>query len=955
MKRFVNPGLNSLNRIWTKEHSVYRIKIGTIERVDYENMLCDISYSNALGSSTNVLVSFPYWSDRSFMGVMPEVGCQVVCAFFDLDINRADPVIVAVLPNKVKASINHDLVPGRNSPYNSQTTPSVRTKFQKLYPGEALISSRQGSDIRLDKDITLSNSKLSEFILRSSDHSIIQGSLQYYRSTDAGKYSEGMVSRFYEERYNEDGAPLGVDGNVHHTGTDAVEDYNRRVVRHSGKTSIDPYSSMVTPDPMQRLVMLSDGRYQWIRTLSGTWTIDDGFLGVSNDPTGMGARPLVESRRELRELGDSLVSNTEENVGIDFEQSYLDANGSPSRRTGNIIESVEGTLVGYNFYSAPDLYGKVLYSRVFPSPVGAGVSIEELPVATDYPDSASYPNVRTRAVAKMWKMPFEYAQTRFYVNKEGYINFHVGSIKQTGSVNLSGHSENRQIGAGRSIDGSIGGSVKLVIDKNVDKEESLDVTAIGKTFLRLGCDDGIASHKRRRVLIDGAQVEVGVQHPVLSLGHGATRRSLEAVMDGGVSLRIGKHAPKLKRNFVTNGYTAKGDHFSSSIPDASSPQRDMYADGQGGDIPYLFHHMHFRDLGARVSNAVGSWNGPMVSNPDYVGGSLDVHSCGDIWLRAGRDDLDGRSLTLDLAGGIAAALGADQRGNRSIQAMMDGGIELSLGKIKGTGNSVQGYFSGGIDLKMDGPLNLNYLGDINHNHKGDKSEAIAGSHVHQVSSARSVKVGSDQSHSIMGTDTHNIAGSKSTFIANTTIAPDAHKTSILVGSSYMGTLLGNHTHETIVGNISSKVIKGDVTHSTALGDIKGNTLVGNVSYGAVVGNTSLSSILGNISVSTKAGDAKMETLAGNVTVSTLTGVATLEGLVKTIVKAAVQAEIEALNVVINSPNIQLGGQSAFEPVPKGLSLLKWLATHTHGTTTGPSTPPVIPPTPDLLSVVSKTV
>ena len=65
--------------------------------------------------------------------------------------------------------------------------------------------------------------------------------------------------------------------------------------------------------------------------------------------------------------------------------------------------------------------------------------------------------------------------------------------------------------------------------------------------------------------------------------------------------------------------------------------------------------------------------------------------------------------------------------------------------------------------------------------------------------------------------------------------------------------------------------------------------------------------------------------------------------------------INAPAVTISGPSIALGGNgTAISPVPKGDLLLTWLASHIHGTGVGPTSPPVVPPPPTMLSIVTKT-
>lgn len=68
---------------------------------------------------------------------------------------------------------------------------------------------------------------------------------------------------------------------------------------------------------------------------------------------------------------------------------------------------------------------------------------------------------------------------------------------------------------------------------------------------------------------------------------------------------------------------------------------------------------------------------------------------------------------------------------------------------------------------------------------------------------------------------------------------------------------------------------------------------------------------------------------------------------------AVNVNISGQNVVLNGGGVLIGGK-AIDFAVLGLKLIKWLALHTHGTALGPSTPPLIPPTPaDFLSKTVK--
>jgi uncharacterized protein involved in type VI secretion and phage assembly len=66
--------------------------------------------------------------------------------------------------------------------------------------------------------------------------------------------------------------------------------------------------------------------------------------------------------------------------------------------------------------------------------------------------------------------------------------------------------------------------------------------------------------------------------------------------------------------------------------------------------------------------------------------------------------------------------------------------------------------------------------------------------------------------------------------------------------------------------------------------------------------------------------------------------------------------LTGVNLVLDAPSIALGGSSAAHPLVWGDLLMTWLSTHVHTCTAPatPSSPPIVPPPPAMLSVVSRT-
>lgn len=164
----------------------------------------------------------------------------------------------------------------------------------------------------------------------------------------------------------------------------------------------------------------------------------------------------------------------------------------------------------------------------------------------------------------------------------------------------------------------------------------------------------------------------------------------------------------------------------------------------------------------------------------------------------------------------------------------------------------------------------------------------------------------------------------------------------LIGNLQLDTKAGNIVLDTLLGNLDFKTKAGNITVATLAGNFEGSTILGNAKISTQIGNASMTTSLGNVEVSTK---------LGNATFSTEIGVASLKSQILAEVVSQALVQINAKLTTVNSNLIQLGGPASIHPVPKGDQLLLWLMTHVHGT---PGTPPVIPPSPAILSTVTLT-
>jgi hypothetical protein len=186
-----------------------------------------------------------------------------------------------------------------------------------------------------------------------------------------------------------------------------------------GKASVDPMT-------------LLDTRKMYVVTVDDS-SLDDG------------GEAWVESRETLRETSDGVLDRIEEIEGM--EDIY----------DGEIlVEQVKGTLVGADPGNSTT-FGKVLRRKIFGSAdaTSPAVSYE---VISDEKEK--------RSLAEAYHLKIK--NTTIDINKEGKIQ-----------IKVAASSSSDPLGAGRSIEVGLDGSVKLVVGSDQTTKRSIDISAAG--------------------------------------------------------------------------------------------------------------------------------------------------------------------------------------------------------------------------------------------------------------------------------------------------------------------------------------------------------------------------------------------------------------------------------------------------------------------------------------------
>jgi hypothetical protein len=702
----------------TRLDDMYQPFLATVLTADYERKVCTIRDDRSNLVYTEVRM-FPanYSSVESTDLTMPELGA--VCLAVKVS-NQNGFSMVAIISYIITGSVlGIDAVANRSLEGIQGWRERRRGTYRKAYPAQQTTSLTGGYSQKLDEGWDRLSADFSRDKLDTNRRTRTEITSREVRYTDAGVEFTGPVNRPGATAVPVVTLPDGSTQQVVYLdGTKTPADrYNNgapNVIAFSERTSRVQEFALDYAVP-QEVVESS-----LLDTILGTTQPAWQQTTVSGSPIEFDNETYLASQ-----TWDHPYSRTIKAVGPALKEG-----ATPSRR-GFVIEAAQGTLVGFNQFDKTT-YGKVLKSVVFPYTMqgrfGADVEASYLPIT----DDPTHVEARVAASAFSMRFPAEYNMTRFEVTKEGFTTFEIGSTlpKEVNPFNTGSYKYEHPHGAGRSLEGNLVGSLKLVVGKNRDEEESMDITALGQTVLRLGADDSSlpnANHEtlaQQRLSQDkvvpriyqywtAPKLMANTDAVSLTNKVGAENISLRAALDGAFVMRVGARSTNSLRRHIINGYQDGPGLHPYSITDSS--RVDSKTSGVptygAGDSIYSFHDLTTAGQ-PQLNRLPYNWSGPPVTNMNQQGLSVDFHAVRDILLRVGSDGQSGQSILLDLAGGIAAAIGKDSQ-NRSITASLDGGVEMTIGQNK-QGKGLRLEINGDVDWTIKGNWHVNVTGDMIH-------------------------------------------------------------------------------------------------------------------------------------------------------------------------------------------------------------------------------------------------
>ena len=702
----------------SREQEAYQAFVATVLSVDWERevvSLVDLR-TNSILVDVNILPCHSNSNESTDIS-MPEEGATYLCVPVQYTKGYMKVALVTpILTDTVRAK---DATAYRLLDKTPGYSTRKRGNFRKAYPGQRSTSMSSGYTEKADGGWDKASQDMSRDWLNTHRRQWTQMTGRKVTYTDSGLSFQGSVSRPDASGVTPVILP---DGSKDYTVylQPGAQPSDRYV---NSKQDVIPWAEHTTrvqefaldyplpPEILQEDLLdfvLGTTADPWQRT-SVVYTTTDGSSGtIAHDNESYLVNQSYDHPVSGSPLGPTLGEGT-----------------TPQRR-GFIMESASGTLVGYNRFDK-STYGKVLKPMLSPytkqGRFGADFESGYNPVV----DATDHTEARLAASVYALRFPYEYNTTRFDITKEGFTSFEIGATLPKENIKTllgSADSYEHPHGAGRSLEGHLVGSLKLVIGKNRDEEDAIDLQALGQTVLRLGSDDASAPDSNRTVLtqirgqgdkVQKRALNYWVPKGIIGDAGVLTNKvameniSLRMGLDGGMVARIGARDPSVLRKHLKNGYAdAQGKTaYSPTNPNSHSPGRPVYT--PSGDATYRFNDL--TKVGTPQLPQVQGfyvWSGAPVSNADATGLSVDLHAVRDVLLRVGANK-DGQSLLLDFLGGIVAALGADTFG-RSITAALAGGAEITIQPNK-QGKALRLEINGDIDITHKGHLQYLCTGD----------------------------------------------------------------------------------------------------------------------------------------------------------------------------------------------------------------------------------------------------
>ena len=498
--------------------------VARVTGVDYEEHY--VSLRTVIGTEDDfervpVPLTYPGAGCRHFLGAMPEIGDYCVVGWLPQESSEkfggsATPVILTwivpgVWPGRDWLTLStfpedeHDAGTSRNKEELHGIFDQIRHKLRHIQPGNIVASSSQGADMVLDEDVSFSNRRGNEFILRDADQAVVTRALQQFTALAGTRVYAGMVQRdalqlpttMFSDGKRWDGPVQSLGGIPLHeeqladnaSVLDGILSPEPTLARSFNKNGtltgtmfkipsfLDPYVFLHSGGYIDEEGVAVDGKYLADAVYGGK-TIYRIGTGQGNTVLTPGAPTLVEHRIEVTHTSDGLLPVTEQTDGFDAERlpsSDPDTPGTSPNRP--FIEHVYGSVIGNDPFTAKgrEQYGMPLVASVFDDAGGLSPRIEAARIAA--PGQAGGTPIEEHAATlfRMTPVSGRLPPTWWSVNKNGQVR-----------TSISGPP------TGYGLDAAIAGGMRLAVGGGLELllKGGIHFGTLSKNSLRLRSEQG---------------------------------------------------------------------------------------------------------------------------------------------------------------------------------------------------------------------------------------------------------------------------------------------------------------------------------------------------------------------------------------------------------------------------------------------------------------------------------
>ena len=284
-----------------KYNKYFYERIGEVLEIDYDRYRMKIRWADGSGAPSWMPISFAYAGPSGCLGMIPEEHAIGIFSFYNEGQGKGSPIGVSFLPTALAQALEYNTVKINPDQISNEDENLIRYKFRPLTDGDMNMSSPLGGNVFVNKNVEIGDELHDSILIRSSDQSIIQTSLNNFIFSDGVAVYAGPIIRNDMSLFDSDGKRIENTNGRETTlsdGRDCIYSvpFGKRIEYDTkffseyridaseicdgilDENDINGYTSTSTRDPIVRLVM---GNY----------------VGTANGNNGVILRPVLFKSR----------------------------------------------------------------------------------------------------------------------------------------------------------------------------------------------------------------------------------------------------------------------------------------------------------------------------------------------------------------------------------------------------------------------------------------------------------------------------------------------------------------------------------------------------------------------------------------------------------------------------------------------------------------------------------